>query len=113
MHVYLLDLKSSSPLVRRMGLHKLEFFLMVMSELEDTYFAAAFTGELFREAISKLKNRAPSLSNDSSMLLTPESGQADQQRTRFNSFSDDDTLSNLGLAEFWDPDSSVYKGDNG
>lgn len=60
MQIHLFDCKSSSLLLRRVGNHKLDFCMLVLSELRETYWGADFTYLLFERAQKKLSEILPS-----------------------------------------------------
>jgi hypothetical protein len=55
MQTHLLESRSSDQLMRGMGLHKLEFCMMILREVESTYPAATLIRGVFLEAVDRLK----------------------------------------------------------
>lgn len=56
MQIHLSEYASPNPLARRLGRHKLEFLMIVLSELRGTYWGANFWYALFDRALAKLSD---------------------------------------------------------
>ncbi len=54
MHIHLLALRSNNSLTRRLGLHKLHFYMTIMAELADIYWSGDLIYKIFKEAVSRL-----------------------------------------------------------
>ncbi len=70
MQIHLLDCKSPVSLIRRLGNHRLQLCMIVLSELQDTYWGANFAARMFRLAQSKLRTASLEVSQPS----LPENG---------------------------------------
>lgn len=110
MQIHLLDCKSPITSVRRLGHHKLDLCMMVLSELRETYWGADFTYRMFDRARTKLMdstNTAPLTSNQSVPLTSQTFSDVNPPITpNLDNFipSMDNLLSpNFALGEFFGP----------
>jgi hypothetical protein len=59
MQIHLSDCKSLNPLIRGLGVNKLQLCMLVLSELRETYWSAGVMYRLFERAQCILSNSAP------------------------------------------------------
>jgi hypothetical protein len=107
MQIHLLDCKSSVSLTRRLGNHKLQLCMIVLSELQDTYWGAIFTLKMFRHAQSKLcarfeKDSRPSRHEDGDRIAIAQPREMQtlqfQPHNNFLSTTNVDDLLNFDFA---------------
>jgi hypothetical protein len=109
MQTHLLESMSSDPLIKKVGLNKLDLCMMIMSQLEETYPAATLIRGLFLEAIDKVhsqNHQSMKLSqNDTFMLATPNTSDtaSSDMETMFAVDNNNALLANTALFDFWDP----------
>ncbi|KIW71472.1 hypothetical protein PV04_03632 [Phialophora macrospora] len=81
MHTFLLAMKSSSPLLRKVAVNNLDLHFLFLSELEDNYPAASIVHRLFKAARESIAtqtiaggNDTPNPSSDVHQGYTPRTG---------------------------------------
>lgn len=117
MQIHLLDCKSPTPSVRRLGHHKLDLCMMVLSELRETYWGADFTYKMFDRARAKLAQVAetppistnrplPAMTQAFNNMNTPITPSMDDHMP-----SIDDLLSpNFAIGEMFGPSYGIQNG---
>lgn len=58
MQIHLMDSTASRPLAQRLAKSKLDLFMMVLSELRETYWGANFTYNMFEAALTMLNGQS-------------------------------------------------------
>lgn len=113
MQIHLIQLSSHTPLFRRLGSHKFELCMIVLSELRNTYWGADTMYKLFEHALARVqKQNHPA--GDTSNASTTEANAAPLPPTpdsvALSQGAYDVGASNLNT--FYDPDGMIWDENN-